>query len=472
MQKEELPSFIDALNEYFKLKNKFETQMITIKKKIINNPTLSNREKRSEYLKIMPKCINCKRPSKKGTIFLTDFHLGEDDNLFTSYRVLKASCGDLADPCNLDIQIKLDYIESLESTLNELKNEIKDYKNKIINDKNKLLFGIIDTEKAIDNFEENKSIIETITTTYEIYLDNINNIIDNPDKKLELDDSLVLSYNLINEIKLCIKKMNENNESKYADDAASIYVTTLKPLLDKIRHLKYSENMVFHDDDNNTCRLIQNKNSINDLNSTGSTGNQVLKFNIGYQAKRPKKKPLLIIESDESIDEKVPDKEGKELTIKIQEPGVPKPTKEIPPDEPIIGQGDDGIDWNIEEYKYLWSKLPPKLKAAFKLNIDWMKDFMYNCVNAKQREGIKYNGCRLTTPPNLIIPPKEQSNGLYDFGVPIYNTVFNKQSKSLQQTYLTLYKVDPNTKQKNYKMFEDAMNSLVENEVDFGRGFF
>jgi hypothetical protein len=468
MQKEELTSFNEALNQYFKLKNTFETQINIIKKKIINNPTLSNREKRAEYLKIMPKCINCKRPSRKGTIFSTSYHLGEDDSEYSSYRLIKASCGVLADPCNLDIQIKLDHIESLETTLDELKNEIKDYKNKIINDKNKLLFGIIDTETAIENFEENKSSIEIITTTYEICLDSLNKIIDNPEKKIELDESLVLSYNLINEIKLCIKKMNENNESKYATDAATIYVTTLKPLLDKIRHLKYSENMVFHDDDNNTCRLIQNKHSINDLSTTSSTGNEVLKFDIGYQAKKSKKKPLFIIESDESK----PEKEGKELTIKITEPVKPKPSGELPSDEPIIGQGDDGIEWNIEEYKNLWSKLPPKLKDAFKQNIEWMKDFMHNCVNAKQREGIQYNGCRLTTPPNLIIPPKVLPDGKYDFGVPIYNIAFNKQPKTLQETYLTFYKADPKTKQKNYKMLEDAMNSLVEREVDFGRGFF
>jgi hypothetical protein len=126
----------------------------------------------------------------------------------------------------------------------------------------------------------------------------------------------------------------------------------------------------------------------------------------------------------------------------------------------------------IQEYKNLWYKLPKKLKGEFKLNIDWMKDFMYKCVNAKKKGGPGFNGCRLPTPPNIIIPPRETSNGQYDFGVSIYNIAFNKQPKSLQQTYLTFYKEDPATKVKNYKMLEDAMNSLVEKEVDFGRGFF
>ena len=101
-----------------------------------------------------------------------------------------------------------------------------------------------------------------------------------------------------------------------------------------------------------------------------------------------------------------------------------------------------------------------------------MKDFMYTCLNAQFREGKRYNGCRLTTPPNIILPPREMENGQYDFGVSIYNTTFNKQSETLKKTYLTFYKEDPTTKQKNYAMLEDALNSLVEKEVDFGRGFF
>ena len=303
-----------------------------------------------------------------------------------------------------------------------------------------------------------------------MYLDIYNKVTDNPEKKIELDDALVKSYNLINEIKSCITKMKENDDTQYAEDAARIYSTILKPLLDKIRVLRYSENIVFYDDENNTCRLIQNRNSINQLNVAGDQ-NKVLKFSIGYEAKRaPKKKPaIFIVESDT---EEIPEEGEKELTIKIQEPGKQKPMGDIPPDEPIIGQGQDGIDWHLEEYKYLWSRLPAKLKTEFKLNINWMKDFMYKCVNARKKEGPAFNGCRLPTPPNIIIPPKVMPNGQYDFGVSIYSSAFNKLPKSLQQTYLSFYREDPETKVKNYKMLEDAINALVEKEVDFGRGFF
>jgi hypothetical protein len=93
---------------------------------------------------------------------------------------------------------------------------------------------------------------------------------------------------------------------------------------------------------------------------------------------------------------------------------------------------------------------------------------MNKCVN-KRESGQE---CDLIIPPNLIIPPRKMENGQYDFGVSIYNKVFNLQDVNLQNTYLTLYNEDPKTKVKSYKMLENALNELVKKEVDFNRGFF
>ena len=529
---EEITSVNDAIFEYYKLKEKFENEIEINKKTIINNQNLSNKEKRIEFLKIKPKCVNCRRPSKKGTIFSVTYRPSTDE--ISEHRVYKAICGDLLDPCSLNIEINIGIRNRLDEELNNLNNEITDAKNKIINDKNKLLFGLITTETALENFDNNKSYINDLTSIYEKYLDIWNKEVDNQEKKLELDEALVQSYEIINTIKDCIKKMNENDDIQFAVEAASIYNTTLQPLLNKIRHLKYNENMVFYDD--NTCRLIQRKYLLEDILITGYTS-KIIAYDVGLKAMIPKKKKkdLFSIDSDES----------KGLSIKIQEPTQTKSIEELV-DEPIIGQGVDGIDWHTEEYKYLWGKLPVELKNEFKLNIDWMKEFMHKCVNAKEnykkiineREKFRnepipsnliippkklangeydfgisiYNnafnklpklaqekyltfkvpllshelkrlveessfrtqwtGCRLTTPPNLIIPPRQMENGQYDFGVSIYNKVFSKLPKSLQSSYLTYYKEDPTTKEKNYNMLIDTINSLVEKEVNFSRGFF
>jgi len=467
MSEKEVPSVKDALNEYFRLKEKFVLDNKANKKKILNNTNLSKREKRTEYLKLRPKCVNCKRPSRKGTIFSIKFNPSTDKT--DSFRIFKATCGDLANPCNLDLEIHIGAYEPIDTLINNIRDEITEYKNQIINDKNKLLFGLITTESAIENFDTNKSYINILTSMYDNYLDRWNSIVDNQEKKLELDETITLTYENINKIKDCIKKMNENNEVQYAVDAANIYHTTLEPLLIKTRHLKYNENIVYRDDNNDGCKLIQKAYTINNI-LLESFSSKVISYNFGLgSTKDKKKKSLLTIESDslDSDKETADEKEDGKFTINIQEPGQTNKNLE---DEPIIGQGKDGIAWNIPEYQKLWDKLPEKLKTEFKLNIDWMKEFMNKCVNDRQKP--YGEGCQLTTPPNLVVPPRKMENGQYDFGVSIYNKSFNSLPKTLQETYLTFYKEDPKTKEKIYTMLEDAMNKLVEKNVDFGRGFF
>jgi hypothetical protein len=463
---EEIPSPYDAIFEYYRLKEKFENDININKRKIINNPTLSNREKRSEYMKLMPKCVNCKRPSKRGTIFSIIYQPADD--MISEYRIFKAICGDLADPCNLHIEINVGIKNPLDEELNKIRNEILEAKNNIINDKNKLLFGLITTETALENFENNRTYISELTSIYEKYLDIWNKEVEDPQKKLELEESLVKSYEIINNIKDCIVKMNENDNNQFAIEAATIYHTTLQPLLNKIRHLKYSENMVFHDEKND-CKLIQRKYTTDSILISGYTS-KVVAYDVGLKAMIGKKKKtgLIIEDSDEEKGIQL----EKELTINIQEPSEIAKLEEPLEDEPIIGEGKDGISWTNPDYQYLWSRLPEKLKTEFKSNIEWMNMFMKKCVNERKKHGPEWNGCALPTPPNLVIPPREMDNGQYDFGVSIYNRAFNKQPKSLQQTYLTFYSENPETKEKNYNMLIDAMNRLVEREVDFGRGYF
>jgi hypothetical protein len=456
---DEFPSFEDAINEYYKLKNKFDSDNMLFKKKIINNPTLSKREKRSAFLKFKPSCVNCKARTNKGTLFSIIFNKATDKD--EEYRTLNASCGDLANPCNFEIKINVGKFENSETILNNLQKEIKEYKNNIIDDKNKLLFGLITTETAIENFDTNKSYVGELTSLYEKYLSSYLHSIENPEKKILLEESLVQTYQSINEIKECIKKMHENNDSRYASDVANIYQTKLYPLLTQIRHLKYSENLVFHDDNTDTCRLIQNKYTANELAVTSEANNKVIKFDVGIRAKKAPKKQFLLIESDSSEPE-----EKFKIDIKEQT----QEGKPIPPDKPIIGECEDGISWNNPLYQKLWNALPVKLKNEFKINVNWMNEFMFKCVNTRQIKG--NTGCELTTPPDIILPPKQKSENEYDFGVSVYNKVFNKLPKTAQTTYLTLYKLDTQTGEKDYKVLIETLNRLVGQELGFDRGFF
>jgi hypothetical protein len=315
---EEIPSIYDALNEYFKLKEQFEKVNTANKRQIMNNNTLSKKEKRIEYLKLQPKCVNCKRPSRLGTIFSIKYNSADDKT--DEHRIYKVSCGNLANPCNLDIQINLGIYKLLEEEIRQLKKEINDYKYKIIDDKNKLLFGLITTENALENFETNKTFVSEITSIYENYLNLFINITNNQQKQTELNESLVILYENINKIKNCIKQMNENNDNKFASDAAEIYAKTVNPIMQKIRKLKYEVNMVHNDDNNKQCILIQKELSISSLLSCVTYDDNIVSYDIGVKSTAPIKptaQTAMPIEPAKLVEVTTPTKTSKKKFIII-----------------------------------------------------------------------------------------------------------------------------------------------------------
>ena len=418
----ELPNNKDALNEYFKLKLKYEKENTLNKKKIMNNSELSKREKRSEFLKLKPKCINCKRPG--GTKFENIYFPSDDKE--DAHRHYSAICGIIADPCNLRIKISVGNVELLPTLLNEMQSGIKDLKNDIIDNKNKLLFGYLSSEEVLPKFEDLQEHITAYSGLYESYLETYNELVDNDQKKNELNESITESFNKIYEIKECIKEMNKTNNIEYARDAVTIYTTVLQPLLDKIQTLKYNENMIWHNSYTNTCNLIQNRYSIENLSYTSYSDN-VVSFEKGERGKKDKNKNQT-------------------------------PEEELFNNEPIYGK--DEISWSNPEYSDLWKEMPSRLKNALRTNPEWMKEFMANCAIARKNK----KPCTITAPKDLIVPPELMSNGQYNFGVKIYNDAFNKLPKQTQETYLTLNET-------NWKGLINALNDLVSKEIGFN-GYF
>jgi len=454
----------EALNEFYKLKKQFEKQNMMNKMKIIKNPNFSKREKRNEFLKLQPKCINCNNPSRLGTIFDIFYNEGTDEII--AHRTFKIYCGNVTSPCDLNIVINIGKYENINKLIHFIEKEITEIKTEIINDKNNILFGITTSDKILETVNFNRTYISEMTTLYEQYLDKYNNVYENKNTLRELEDKTVDSYNFITEIKECIKKANEENNNTYYKDAVNIYINQLLPTLDIIRDLKNKENFVVYENynDKHIFKLIQNKNSISDL-LINTYKNNVEKFIFGT-IKQSNKIKTLKPKSEINIQE---DSFREQEQEQEQQNKAEKQIREIPEDIPEYNSDTDILTWNHSEYQILWDKLPKKLQNALKQNKTWLKDFMYKCVNDRQNEN--YNGCVLINPKELILPPTKNTDGTYNFGIQIYNEVFSKLPEKLKDTYLTLYKKDENGKY-DYSMLANALSNLVGKEVDFDRGFF
>jgi hypothetical protein len=194
---------------------------------------------------------------------------------------------------------------------------------------------------------------------------------------------------------------------------------------------------------------------------------KVISFTLGMDKKLMKqKKPggLVIEESTESAEQ--PELTASELASKP----IVYPGKVIPMDNPIYGKSKDGISWRIKEYNDLWNSayFPVKLKTVIRPNNEWMKKFMHSCVNLKQQG----KACEIVAPDDLIIPPRISESGQYDFGIDIYNQLFNNMPESLQDIYLNFYKTNESG-EKDYTKLINELNRLVADDTGFTktRGF-
>jgi hypothetical protein len=342
--------------------------------------------------------------------------------------------------------------EQLSDILNSIEKEMKQDKNAIIDDKNKLLFGYLDTESAIQIFDDMKETVNEYSALYEKFLQKYNEIVDNPEKKQEQDQLLLRSYAEIEVIKKSIQDMREGDyqNEQYAKDAATIYIKRLLPLLQEYRDAKYNEMFVSRDDEAGTCNLIQNKYSIENLSFCGFK-NTVVSFRMNEAA-----------ELRGSL-EATPDS-GVSLS-----PSSASTGEEAAQPQPQYDAATGEVTWpNAPEYNQLWARIPGKLKGALAGNESWLTEFMNNCVEARAKK----EGCRFTGPPQgLIVPPNVSADGKYNFGVPIYTELFGRLDPTTRKTYLSLYSKKADGV-RDYNGLLNAMNDLVAKEVGFGTGYF
>lgn len=431
------------INEYYRLKSKYDNDNEKNKKKILNNKMLDMKEKKAEFKQLKPKCVNCGRPG--GTTFAS---VVSKDSMGAKFRELRAFCN-ATEPCGLNINIAVGNFENINDILKMIDGEIYNAKNEIISDKNKLLFGLITTEKALENFDSEKATIKDFTGLLETYLQIYIKITDDPETKAKLNEEVEKSYLLIQQIQASIKNFNETNSMEFVRGAVEVYSNELRPTLNQILKLKYKENMVVFEESNNTYHLIQKAYSIKDLEMNNDKYETIV-FDTSIQGAPPSalKKRRLIIDSSSS------DTASSDVSDIIG--------------KPTIDEADGTVTWSNRNYQTLWNNMNNELKTALLSDVEWLQEFMDNCVRAR----LQSKSCEFTNPSNLIIPPQLVEDGMYDFGNPVYNNIFNKFDESYKNTLLTLFSTNPEDGVKNYSMLENTLADIIKKELKFNRGNF
>lgn len=296
----------DAMNKFYMLKSKYKQDREKDKSDFFKkNKNASWKDIRFEFKKIVPKCVNCER--RVGSIF--ESKVNDDFE-----RVLKAMCGDRKDPCPFDIEINLGITYDLRDLMNENEEETKNFKHQIILDKNDFLFGYIDSEQAVQKFDEIKNEISGSIESSEYYLSLLNEKTDNVDKKNNLKKIQTEVYTNISNIKKYAEEYKKTHNKQFMSDIARIYYQDMTPRLKEIMEEKYAASYV--DQENNMNILVQEPISFESVEYVlGDTGVIKMKFGMSSTSKKEKSRKSRKGEPKNVSRKKVVIEEGDSLSL-------------------------------------------------------------------------------------------------------------------------------------------------------------
>lgn len=236
--------YLDKLNEYYQLKNEYESKYNDKKNSILKNPSLNISEKKQKIQKIQKMCISCKRPVK--TIFKN------------TGNYLYAVCGS-NNPCGLNIKINKGSSMYLPDLISVFEEAVEENKEDIIKSKLDLLFNFKTENEVITSFNSIKNGLNNDLEALLEYKSSYIQVTENIDNKSLILAKSQLMYEKINLIKETIKEYNEIGEIQLIKDVISLYKDEVLPLVHNLRDLNYK---YFHMEDG---KLIKKIYTISDL---------------------------------------------------------------------------------------------------------------------------------------------------------------------------------------------------------------
>ena len=225
------------INDFYKLKAKYDEKILKIKQKIKNKNTLTKKDKQKEFRNTQFKCVNCNRQG--GTLFEI------------KKNKLNALCG-ANNKCDLNISIDKKTYYNIRNEKSEVEEQINVLKTDIIKTKLDFLFNYIEESEAIKEFSIQKEdfnlFSKGLIATKKDYIE----IVDNIETNTLLKETIISLHEKIIQIKDLEKNYIETKNTQLIEDIINIYKIDIIPLNKKIRELKYSYyNIVKDEKDNN-----------------------------------------------------------------------------------------------------------------------------------------------------------------------------------------------------------------------------
>jgi hypothetical protein len=473
----------DALNEFYRLKSKYETIFYDrFVKPIISSKTKSKREKRVEYSKLpKPECVNCKR--NVGSIFTIKNVNDEFKRLFT------AKCGDIVDPCPFNIIIEIADKQKLDSEIFIFNKDLNTIKTDIVKSKNDMMFGYIEQNKAIAIFNVNTEELKD-KTEMAGYIINTNITINDNPKTAQILNHLETDFgeNFLLPFKTMVKEHSEDivDRSKMVE-AITFYKDEMIPRIAEIQRLKYKTDFIDYKPVAETGEttdlyvLVQRKNSLASLEFNFFSEDKLISNVKGvFEAEsktRKNREPLSkkgtrknrpLVELVEEVEaEKTVDfgSESDEVPVvkQEQEPLAVAPVVE---------------DTYRKDYENIFTHLSPKYQKILSEDDAWLRKTINSFIefNKLKKAGkTRYNANReFVHPDGLLLPPKMLNKDQYDYGHPVYNQILNPDNKIIDpsqikilHTFLEPMTTSRQSGQNQWDPYLTALANIISSAVGF-----
>jgi hypothetical protein len=240
-------SYEDALEKYYKLKEKYENKKENVVDKIIKNKESTLKEKRRKFQRDM-KCVKCGKSG--GTIF-------SNEN-----NTLRAYCGNSEQPCTLDISIKHGVYQNIRSMEEKYSKNIDALQNMIIKIKLNLLFGYASEETTLTEFNKYRDLLNEQAKEYRTIQTDFLRIVADPNTQAIIEEKENQIVELIDTLRqmqkdylLKLPMLSEEQKNSFVEDIVDYYLTKIVPLNEEIVNLKYKTNELYLDlDEKNVIR--------------------------------------------------------------------------------------------------------------------------------------------------------------------------------------------------------------------------
>jgi hypothetical protein len=221
---------INALEEYYNLKDKYESAIVKARRNIIRDKSLDKSAKLRAIASLKTKCVNC--GNLGGMVFTS-----ED-------KILKARCTATDGPCALDIEINRGDFETVQVLNAYVSGECEEARTKIIRTKLNMLFGFINEEEAMATFVNQKADFDSLDSSLRDMNDTFMNVVQGKktlDQRKESNTNIAIA---VDKLRKLSKQYTDTGNIALINEMVSHYINEIQPEATKYRELRFAKNTI------------------------------------------------------------------------------------------------------------------------------------------------------------------------------------------------------------------------------------